>query len=535
MLQKPYRSIEGIERKDNWRCNMGKTKLYKILSDMNTLKWSLAGKGILAGLSAGFLVVLYRLGIDFGTEKSMEAYAFMKHHPLYVGPWICLVLAVGFLIYLLVKWEPFAKGSGIPQVEGIVLYGMKMKWFSVLLVRFIAGIFASFFGVSLGREGPSIQIGAAGSQALAKKISRNKLEENYLITAGASAGLSAAFSAPLSGIMFSLEEIHRSFSPNMLIAATTAALTADVVSKYVFGLKTVLSFAEITQLQISCYLWLPVIGVVSGSIGAGVNKALLGMSTVYGKLPSIMRPIVALLIALPFGLLIPEVLGGGQNLIQISEEAETGLAMMFVLLLVKVLFTCTSFGSGIPGGIFMPILAIGAVSGNITGLAAVQVGLPPEYIPVFCICSMAGVLSGAVKAPITSILLMAEMTGSLVHLLPVASVAFIALLTSDMLKTAPIYEVLLERITYENKKQVKNNKTCAIIEMSVELGSKADGKRISEVKWPNGALIVGLRRGEKEYVPNGNMEVNHGDYLVVLSSQQQFEEMNRELMEVCRC
>jgi H+/Cl- antiporter ClcA len=514
---------------------MGKTKVSKLLSDMNTLKWSLAGKGILAGLISGFLVVLYRLGIEFGTEQSIKAYTFLKQHPFYILLWVGIALIVGYLVHLLIRWEPFAKGSGIPQVEGIVLFGMKMKWVSTLLVRFLAGIMASFFGVSMGREGPSIQIGAAASQAIAKKISRNKLEENYLITAGASAGLSAAFNAPLSGIMFSLEEIHRSFSPNMLIAATTAALTADVVSKYVFGLKTVLSFVEITQLQFSAYLWLPVIGVLSGVFGALVNKSLLGMGTLYGKLPPITRPAIALLIALPCGLFIPEVLGGGQNLIQISGEAQVGISMMLLFFVVKIIFTCTSFGSGVPGGIFMPILAIGALCGNIIGIAAVQVGMPSDYIPAFCVCAMAGVLSGSVKAPITSILLMAEMTGSLVHLLPVASVSFIALLTSDLLKTSPIYEVLLEQITYEDKKKAKQNKTCAIIEMSVELGSEADGKKIREVKWPEGALIVGVRRGEKEYVPNGNMQVVHGDYLVVLSSEQQFEEMNRELMDVCRC
>lgn len=510
-----------------------KTKAYKILADMNILKWSLAGKAILAGLLSGFLVVLYRLGIEFGTEKAIKAYAYLNLHPLYIIPWIVFVSVVGFLTYLLVKWEPYAKGSGIPQVEGIVLFGMKMKWYTILGVRFLAGIMTSFFGLSMGREGPSIQIGACASQAIAKKISRNKLEENCLITAGASAGLSAAFNAPLSGIMFALEEIHRTFSPNILIAATTAALTADVVSKYVFGLETVLHFVNVPQLQFAFYIWLPVIGVVSGVIGAVVNKSLLGINSVFGKFPAFMRPSVALFIALPCGLLIPEVLGGGQNLIQISEKAEIGIWTMVVYLVVKIVFTCTSFGSGVPGGIFMPILAIGAVSGTITGMAAAQVGLPVEYIPVFCVCAMAGVLSGTVKAPITSILLMAEMTGSLVHLLPVAAVAFIALFISDMMKTSPIYEVLLGRITCENKDQAKHNKNCSIIEISVELGSKADGKKIRDVKWPDGALIVGLRRGEKEVVPNGSTQIVHGDYLVVLSTEQKFKEMNIDFIEMC--
>lgn len=514
---------------------MSRTKVYQILAEMNRLKWNLAAKASLVGLLSGCLVVLYRLGIEYGTEKAIRAYAYLHHHPIYILPWIFLALVVGLLIYLLIKWEPYAKGSGIPQVEGIVLLGMKMKWYTILMVRFLAGITASFFGLSLGREGPSIQIGACASQAIADKISKHKLEENCLITAGASAGLSAAFNAPLSGVIFALEEIHRSFSPNILIAATTAALTADVVSKYVFGLKTALNFFTVPQLQFGYYIWLPVLGVVSGTIGAIVNKLLLGFNSVFTKLPTFLRPSLALLIALPAGLLLPEVLGGGQSLIQISEKAEVGLLTMFVFLVVKIIFTCTSFGSGVPGGIFMPILAIGAVSGTITGMAAVRVGVPAEYIPVFCICAMAGVLSGTVKAPVTSILLMAEMTGSLVHLLPVATVAFIALLISDMLKTSPIYEVLLDRITFENTMEKKHSKNCSIIEISVELGSMADGKKIKDVNWPEGVLIVGLRRGDKEVVPNGSTQIVHGDYLVVLSTEKQFNEMNLEFMEICHC
>jgi len=517
------------------KVKMSHSKVYHMLSDLNALKWSLAGKGILAGLLSGFLVVLYRLGVEYGTESAVHIYAYLKQHPWYLLLWAGLLLLVGYLTHLLVKWEPYAKGSGIPQVEGIVLFGMKMKWHAILLVRFLAGVMTSFFGVSLGREGPSIQIGACGSQAVAKKISKNKLEENCLITAGASAGLSAAFNAPLSGIIFALEEIHRSFSPNILIAATTAALTADVVSKYVFGLETVLHFVEVPQLEFVYYLWLPVIGVLSGVVGAGVNKALLLATDLYQRLPAKLRPSLALLFALPCGIFLPEVLGGGQTLIHLSQEAKTGFAMMAIFFLAKILLTCTSFGSGIPGGIFMPVLAIGAVSGGMIALAAVQLGLPKEYISVFCVCAMAGVLSGTVKAPITSILLMAEMTGSLVHLLPVASVAFIALLTSDLLKTSPIYEVLLERLTGDREQQSKKHKKCTVIEIPVELGSMAAGKKIKEVPWPEGALIVALRRGEQELIPNGDTEIRHGDYLVVLSSQQHFEDMNVNFMEMCHC
>lgn len=510
-----------------------KSKVYRMLSSLNELKWRVAVKGFLSGLIAGLLVVLYRLGIEYGNEAAVSIYSYLRLHPLFILLWLIAAIGIGLFIAWLIKLEPMAKGSGIPQVEGQVLYGMKIKWYSILAVRYIAGIISSFFGLSLGREGPSIQIGAAGSQAFAKKISKNKLEENCLITGGAAAGLSAAFNAPLSGIVFALEEIHRSFSPLILIAATTASLTADVVSKYFFGLKPVLSFTATPQLPEALYLWLLPLGILSGFAGALMNKALLGFQTLYNKLPPRLRPIIALLIALPCGLFLPQVLGGGQNLIQMAEKLDAGIVLLLVFVVVKLLFTSTSFGSGIPGGIFMPILAVGALLGSILGIIAVHFGMPAEYIPDFAVCAMAGAMSASVKAPITAILLTAEMTGSLVHLLPVAACSFIALLLSDILKITPIYEALLDRIVDNNEEALNSDKVGGLLEIPVELGSAVAGKKISEVAWPQGILIVGIHRGNKEIVPNGDTTISPGDYLVMLSSECTYRDMNTDIRELC--
>ncbi len=508
------------------------TKFFKVLSKLSSIKWSIALKGIFTGLIAGFLAVLYRFGIEFAAETAVKIYDYLKQNTIMILPWIILITAAGLFIAWLVKLEPMATGSGIPQVEGLLLYGLKIRWYSVLLVRFIAGIISAFFGLSLGREGPSIQIGASGSQAVAKRISKNKLEENYLITGGAAAGLSAAFNAPLSGIVFTLEEVHRSFSGLVLIAATTAALTADVVSKCFFGLKPVLSFAATPALPGAFYVWLIPLGILSGLIGATLNKALLGFQKAFRKIPSYLRPCIALLIALPIGLFIPAVLGGGLNLVQIAEKAKSGIAVIALYLVVKFIFTCTSFGSGAPGGIFMPILAVGALTGSFMGLIALQFGLPAEYIPDFAVCAMAGALSGSVKAPVTSILLIVEMTGSITHMLPVAACSFIALFISDVLKTTPIYEALLERIV-ENDKEVKNNKLGGLIEVSVEMGSIITDKAVRDIDWPQGVLLVGIRRGDSDIVPNGNTKILPGDYLVIMSSENTYKELNVNIRDLC--
>ncbi len=512
---------------------MIKSKAYNFLTSLNELKWSIAFKGVLVGLISGLLVVLYRLGIEYGYASTIQIFLYLRLHPLLIIPWMTAAVCLGLLIAWLVKLEPMATGSGIPQVEGQVLYGMKMKWYTILAVRYTAGLLSSFFGVSLGREGPSIQIGAAGSQAVAKKISKSKLEENYLITGGAAAGLAAAFNAPLSGIVFALEEVHRSFSPHILIAATTASLTADVVSKYFFGLQPVLDFRQIPQLPEALYLWLIPLGLISGLTGALTNKSLLRFQVVYTKLPYKLRPVIALLITLPCGLFLPQVLGGGQNLVQIAENANSGLLILVIFFIVKIVFTCTSFGSGMPGGIFMPILSIGALSGSILGLIAAHFGMPAEYIPDFAVCAMAGALSGSVKAPVTSILLTAEMTGSLVHLLPVAACSFIALLLSDVLKVTPIYEALLERIVTSNEKTMKNDKTGGLVEIPVELGSCAAGKKISEIAWPEGTLVVNIHRGNKDIVPGADTVVSPGDYLILMSSQSSYAELNANVRELC--
>lgn len=427
-----------------------KTDKQEAMSDLKLVKWNVALKCIIVGIIAGMLAVLYRFGIGYGLKTAIIIYHYIRLHPYMIPVWLILIVLAGVFIGWLVRLEPMASGSGIPQTEGVVLYSLKMKWYSVLAVRYIGGILCSVFGLSLGREGPSIQIGAAGAELAAAGLSNDPIQENCLITGGAAAGLSAAFNAPISGMIFAIEEVHHSFSPLILLSAATASLTADLVSKAFFGLRPVLDFVKIPQLPIRLYLWLIPIGIISGFTGSLINKSLLGFQTLYNRLPILIRPCVALLTALPVGLLLPQILGGGQNLIELCENGQNIMALFLLLFLAKIIFTAASFGSGVPGGIFMPILSVGALAGSISGMFAVHVGLPSQYIPVFIVCSMAGALSGSVKAPVTSVMLITEMAGSIMHLFPVAACSIIALLVSDLLNVKPIYEELLERYAKSN-------------------------------------------------------------------------------------
>ncbi len=203
------------------------------LSYLKQLKLKLAFEGILIGLISGLVVVFYRLILQYAEQ--LRQWVTNQPTPFaFFGWFIILILAALFVGRLMVK-EPMICGSGIPQVEGALANKIKMNPLSVLMNKFIGGTICIGAGLSVGREGPSIQLGAVAAQWVSRLTKRTKLEEKYLFSSGASAGLAAAFNAPLAGVMFALEEVHKHFSPLVLVGAMSAALTADFVSKNFFG------------------------------------------------------------------------------------------------------------------------------------------------------------------------------------------------------------------------------------------------------------------------------------------------------------
>ena len=153
---------------------------------------------------------------------------------------------------------------------------------------------------------------------------------------------------------------------------------------------------------------------------------------------------------------IPEALGGGEEAVEIAERAEVGLLFMITLLAVKIVFSCTSFGSGVPGGIFMPILAIGALGGASIGMIMTEFGMPSAYVCNCAVMCMAGTLASSLRTPVTAVMLITEMAGSLIHLLPLAICVLIAYAASGRLKTRPIYRLLLTDIMEKDQSLQEN-------------------------------------------------------------------------------
>lgn len=517
------------------KTNMGHT--YGTIFNWHSFRFKLVYEGIAVGIFSGFIVVLYRYLLAKSVEIINNIYTFLRGNLLLLPIWLVILAAIGYLVGIMVKKEPMISGSGIPQVEGVLLRKLDMNWWKVILGKFIGGVLAIGAGLSMGREGPSVQLGAAVGQGFSRILKRVKIEEKYLITSGASAGLSAAFNAPLAGAMFALEEVHKNFSPLVLLSALSAALSADFISSEFFGLKPVFDFKKITILPLNYYFYIIILGVILGVLGAVFNKVLLKSQDIYSLqkwLPRQMRPIIPLMVSAVLGLVIPQVLGGGHELISSLTGNNFPLMFLLVLLIVKFIFTMVCYGSGAPGGIFLPLLAIGALIGNIYGYILVNaVHISNNFINNFIILAMAGYFTAVVRAPITGSILITEMTGTLSHLLSLSLVCITAYVIADFLGSNPVYESLLEKFLANNKnEEIGNSITKTILEIAVCMGSSVDGKKVKELEWPVNCLLVGVKRGKREIIPKGNTLIYPGDYLIVLTDENKASEVRETLLQM---
>lgn len=504
------------------------THIFDTLINWRNFRLKLFVQGIVVGLFAGTLVVLFRFILQQSETYLPQLYSLIRSgSPWFLLIWTITLIFIAYLLGNIVQKQPLVSGSGIPQVKGTVSGHLKMNWVSIILWKFIGGILAIGAGLSLGREGPSIQLGAAAGQGVNRLFGGLKIEERILITSGASAGLAAAFNAPLAGVIFALEELHKNFSPPVLMSAMAASLTADFVSQHFFGIKPIFNFNILPVLPSRYYLQLIILGVTAGLFGVLFNWSLLKMQDIYKKqtvIPQKYLSIVPLLLSILVGLYLPACLGGGNNLINTMSQEHFTIAFLLILVTVKFTFTILSYSSGVPGGIFLPLLVIGALIGGVFGnVSANTTGISPEYINNFVVFAMAGYFTAIVKAPITGSILITEMTGSLSHLLPIIIVSMSAYVTSDILKGKPIYDQLLQRILLKKADVVQrvDNHNKTLLENAVCIGSELENRQVKEIKWPSNCLLVSIRRGEAEIIPHGDTIIFAGDYLNVITSEVQ--------------
>lgn len=433
--------------------------LLELLVDKKRFSLRLLLEGLAVGLGAGISISIFRYLLA-GSEILRPVIYHNLREALADGQWQWLALyilsfiIIAYLLKLIVAREPMCTGSGIPQIKGILQGDMSMRWFSVLWSKIIGGVLAIGAGMSLGREGPSVQIGACVGQGLSQTSRRTRFESRILMTAGAGAGLAAAFNAPLAGVIFGLEEMQKTISPALLLTGITASITAATVTEVVFGMSPVFSMGYLLPLPLNLFDVLVAAGIVIGLLGRLFNIALAYSLNTYSRLglSGMKKPIVPLAVAGILGFVLPEILGGGNLLVDSLVVTDYTIGFLCLLFVGKFLFTMLCFGSGVPGGIFLPMLVLGAAGGAVLAKLLVLAGLlPAMYYADIIVFGMAAYFSAVVKSPVTGSILILEMTGSFQHMLALLVVSLTAYVISDLTGGRPVYDELLDRALGKSK------------------------------------------------------------------------------------
>ena len=414
-------------------------------------------------------------------------------------------------------------------MKGVILGFFKMKWFRILWVKITAGALGIGAGLSLGREGPSIQIGAVAAQGLSRLMGRTRMEERYLITSGASAGLAAAFNAPLAGTMFALEELHRNFSGAVLLPTMASAISATIVSQFFFGSATSFSFPLLVHLP-SEYLWcVALIAVSCGFAGIVFNYGLLHMDAFYG-FPvfrnQYMKIMFALFAATILAFTLPDVLGGGNFLVDSLAKARYSFRFLAALLLAKFLFHPHQLRLRRSRRFFLPLLVIGALIGSLEGELLISAGiLSALYLPNIIIIAMVAFFAASIRAPITGTLLILEMTGDFHHLTALALASAVAYVTAELLKGQPIYDSLLKKSLSNGSTPVSDEER-NILEVPVGSGSILENRTVEEIPRLSHTVLVNIKRQGTDMIPDPDTKLLSGDFLYFLTESRHTEEIH---------
>jgi len=373
----------------------------------------------------------------------------MRLYPPGGAPWRRLLfpvvgsLGIGYLLY---RYFPYARGSGVPQTKA-ALYAREGR----ILLRTVLGKFfctsaTLASGIPLGREGPSVQVGAGIASVLGRSLGLRREKVKALIPVGAAAAIAAAFNTPLAAVLFALEEIVGDLHAPVLGSVVLASATSWMVLRLLLGNNPLFRVPRYELVHPAEFAIYAVLGVAGGLVSVAFAKLLLGMRAWFLRLPAKtawLHPVAGGVLVGVLGWFVPQVLGVGYGFVGDALNGNMALKLMLVLVVLKLLTVTTSYASGNAGGIFGPALFIGAMLGGSLGTVAHR--LFPAYTATpgaYALVGMGAAFAGIVRAPMTSVLMIFEMTQDYAVIVPLMISNLVSLFISSWLQKQPIYDAL---------------------------------------------------------------------------------------------
>lgn len=507
--------------------------------------------GICTGLFAGVVVTFYNIAADFLTHYSKDLYRGILAHPGFIPLLFAVLTISAFAIATLVHFVPMIRGSGIPQTEGASRGLMTVKWYQVLPAMAAASLYCMFCGLSAGAEGPSMYIGGMCGDATSRLLGGSDMERRYQITGGACAGLAVAFNAPLTGVIFAFEEAHRRFTPSIFICAFSSVLTGLITRNLLFAamripVESVFSNFILHTIPIKGYLYVVLAAVISGFFGVGFYKLAFLARKLFSKftvMNGMLKMLVPFLFAGAVGLITVYAMGGGHALIEaIGTNGGEGqmtvervfsspiVVTLLIVLVLRLIAAVLNLGAGVPCGIFIPMLALGACIGALASKLCGAIGMDKMYSDCIVMISMATFFTAVVKAPLTAIVMVVELTWQFTLLIPVILGVSIGYMVSELFRLKPLYDALLEDIMKEQNVTLHRE----VYVTTVEQGATAAGHAIRDVLWPGNLLIRAITRDGEAIVPASDTVILVGDELTIQAETTSLDHLQQCVDEIVK-
>jgi CIC family chloride channel protein len=431
----------------------------KLLRRLSRSKHFAVYEACLIGLAAGLAAYVVKNGVAWlGTLRVNLTYIYDPFWVL-VGIGTLGSLAAGLLVQF---FAPEAAGSGIPQVKAI-LAGFRMRLNThVAMVKLIGGTLAIGSGLMMGREGPTVQVGAGLAAELSRSVPNSPNRRRQLIAAGAGTGLAAAFNAPIAGVLFVLEELLKDVSGRTLGVAILACFVGSMVSAVLNAHALDLNFSGIqmyNSITLGDVPWLVLLGIASGILGALFNMAIIGSLKVNNasKIPLAARVALAGAITGLTVFFLPAQFRDNAELRHLIVTGHASMQTATICFLSQFFLTVVAYGSGAPGGLFAPALMLGAALGYMVGSVS-HAFLGAGSISTFALAGMGAFFCGVARVPVTAIVIVFEMTRDFNLVLPLMISAIIAYLVSEEIYAGSVYDRMLELVGISLKDAEKSNK-----------------------------------------------------------------------------
>ena len=411
---------------------------------------------IVAGVLIGFVGGAFRWCLQIADDLRIDFVDWAHKLP---GPgWLVPMAAAAAgatLAALVVRWEPLAAGSGIQHVEAVYRGDVRPPLLRLVPAKFVGGVLSIGSGLVLGREGPTVHMGAAIGAETARRAQLPASEVRMMQTALGGAGLAVAFNAPIGGTLFTLEEVTKSFRVKTVLATLFAAVAAVSCSRLVLGNH---ADFDVDPIGAPALAWLPLFvafGVLTGCLGATYNWLVLWFLDHVAAIRRIPTLTKAAVIGAIIGLamfLYPQAVGGGDDLTQrILGGHHIVLSVVIGILALRFIAGPLSYSAAVPGGLFAPLLAVGALWGLlfVGAFDAVWPGDTTQLAIPMALVGMAAFFGATVRAPVTAMVLVTEMTATTEVLVPLMAATVAAVLTAHLVGSPPIYDSLRARMPDE--------------------------------------------------------------------------------------